>query len=115
MSTHEITLRAMRFQAVVGILPHERELAQPIEIDVTARVVEGDGIVDYRRIYEATAAVFSAGPIDFLEEVAQRVVSRLFEDHKRIASVRVAVRKPQVALGGPLAYAEVAVERARND
>ena len=115
MSSHEITLRAMRFHVLVGILPHERELAQPIEIDVTARVDEGEGIVDYRRMYEATAAVFSAGPIDFLEEIAERVARRLFADHQRIATVRVAVRKPQVALGGPLAYAEVTVDRTRND
>jgi len=115
MATHEITLRAMRFHALVGILPHERELAQPIEIDVTARLGDGDGIVDYRRMYEATASVFSSGPIDFLEEIAARVASRLFEDHRRISSVRVAVRKPQVALGGPLAYAEVALDRTRDD
>lgn len=114
MITHEITLRAMRFHALVGILPHEREIAQPIEIDVTARVGEGDGIVDYRRMYDATASVFSDGPIDFLEEIAQRVASRLFEDHRRITAVRIAVRKPQVALGGPLAYAEVAVDRVRD-
>ena len=67
MTTHEITLRAMRFHALVGILPHERELAQPIEIDVTARLGDGEGIVDYRRMYEAAASVFSAGPIDYLE------------------------------------------------
>ena len=115
MAAHEITLRAMRFQALVGILPHERELAQPIEIDVTARLGDGEGIVDYRRMYEAAASVFADGPIDFLEEIAERVASRLFEDHQRIASVRIAVRKPQVALGGPLAYAEVALERTRDD
>jgi 7,8-dihydroneopterin aldolase/epimerase/oxygenase len=114
MPSHEITLKAMRFHALVGILPHERDLAQPIEIDVTARVTDGEGIVDYRRMYDATAAVFSAGPIDYLEEVAERVATRMFADHHRISSVRVAVRKPQVALGGPLAYAEVAVERTRD-
>jgi len=115
MATHEITLRAMRFHALVGILPHERELAQPIEIDVTARVGEGEGVVDYRRMYDATASVFAAGPVDYLEEIAERVAGRLFADHRRIASVHVAVRKPQVALGGPLAYAEVAVDITRND
>ena len=115
MPTHEITLRAMRFHALVGILPHERELAQPIEVDVTAHVGDGAGIVDYRRMYEAVADVFSVGPVDYLEEIAERVASRLFADHQRIASVRVAVRKPHVALGGPLAYAEVAVDRTRND
>jgi dihydroneopterin aldolase len=115
MASHEITLRAMRFHALVGILPHERDLPQPIEIDVTAHVGEGEGIVDYRRIYEATAAVFSAGPIDFLEEIAETVATRLFSEHRRITAIHVAVRKPQVALGGPLAYAEVAVDRTRND
>jgi dihydroneopterin aldolase len=115
MPSHEITLRAMRFHALVGILPHERELAQPIEIDVTARLGDGEGIVDYRQLYEASAEVFSAGPIDFLEQIADRLASRLLADHRRIASVRVAVRKPQVALGGPLAYAEVAIDRTRND
>lgn len=115
MPSHEITLRAMRFHALVGILPHERELAQPIEVDVTARVGEGEGIVDYRRMYEATAAVFSAGPIDLLEEIAERIATRLFADHQRIAAVHVAVRKPQVALGGPLAYAEISVDRTRDD
>lgn len=115
MAAHEITLRAMRFHALVGILPHERELAQPIEIDVTARVVDGEGIVDYRRLYDAAASVFSAGPIDFLEEIAERVATRVFADHARIAAVRVAVRKPRVALAGPLDYAEVAVDRTRDD
>lgn len=115
MITHEITLRAMRFHALVGILPHEREIAQPIEIDVTARVRDGEGVVDYRGMYDATASVFSAGPVDFLEEIAARVASRMFEDHERIASVRVAVRKPHVALGGPVSYAEVALERTRDD
>jgi len=115
MTTHEITLRAMRFHALVGILPHERELEQPIEIDVTARLGDGEGVVDYRRLYEATASVFSSGPIDFLEEIAERVANRMLEDHRRIASVRVAVRKPQVALGGPLAYVEVAIDRTRHD
>jgi dihydroneopterin aldolase len=112
--THQITLRAMRFHALVGILPHEREFPQPIEIDVMVRVGDGEGIVDYRRMYDATASVLAAGPIDFLEEVAERVANQLFEDHGRITSVHVAVRKPQVALGGPLAYAEVAVDRQRE-
>ena len=31
----EITLHAMRFHALVGILPHERDIPQPIEIDLT--------------------------------------------------------------------------------
>ena len=38
----EIVLQAMRFQALVGILPHELTTTQPIEIDLTVSVSRGD-------------------------------------------------------------------------
>ena len=47
---HEITLHGMRFHGLIGVLPHERVTAQPIEIDLTVRVASEprDGVVDYR-------------------------------------------------------------------
>lgn len=101
----------MRFHALVGILPHERTTPQPIEIDLRVDVAEGDGVVDYRALYDATASVIASGPIDFLEEIAERVAARALDHSSRVRVARVAVRKPHVALAGPLAYAEVAIER----
>lgn len=110
----EVSLRGMRFHALVGILPHERTVPQPIEVDLAVRVGAGDAIVDYRELYALTAEILAAGPIDFLEEVADRVVGRALAHHPRIQSARAAVRKPHVAMPGPVAYAEVVVERDAN-
>jgi len=112
-STTEITLRAMRFHALVGILPHEKTNAQPIEIDLTVMVGPGDDVVDYRRLYDATAGVITAGHIDFLEDIAEMISDSAFETSSRVTRTRVAVRKPHVSLGGPLAYAEVRIDRLR--
>lgn len=111
----EITLRAMRFHALIGILPHERTTTQPIEIDLIVTVGDGDGdaVVDYRRLYDATAGVVSGGHIDFLEDVADRIATGVFTVSERVTRARVAVRKPHVALGGPLSYAEVRIDRLR--
>lgn len=109
----EITLRAMRFHALVGILPHERTNAQPIEVDLTVTVGDGGAVVDYRALYDATAAVINSGHIDFLEDIADRVASRVFSESDRITRTRIAVRKPHVTLGGPLDHAEVVIERLR--
>jgi 7,8-dihydroneopterin aldolase/epimerase/oxygenase len=109
---HEITLQAMRFHALVGILPHERTVAQPIEIDLRVRVADGDVVVDYRALYDIVATVISAGPLDFLEQIADRIAVGAIEHNARVRTARVAVRKPHVALAGPLAYAEVVVERS---
>jgi dihydroneopterin aldolase len=111
----EIVLRAMRFQALVGILPHELTTTQPIEIDLTVSVGSGDSIVDYRRLYDAAAGIVDSGHIGYLEDIAERVDGASFDTSERVTRVMVAVRKPHVALGGPLAYAEVRIERRRTD
>jgi len=112
---HDVTLQAMRFHALVGILPHERTVAQPIEVDLCVRVADGDAIVDYRALYDIVAAIIADGPIDFLEQIADRVAGRAIAYNARIRAARVAVRKPHVALPGPLAYAEIVVERTADD
>jgi dihydroneopterin aldolase len=110
----EITLRAMRFHALVGILPHERELAQPIEVDLTVRVADGEGVIDYRALYAIAKDVLGAGPIDFLEEIGERIAGGALAHSPRVRTARVAVRKPHVPLGGPLQYVEVVVDRSAD-
>jgi len=109
----EITLRGMRFHALVGILPHERSVAQPIEIDLAVIVDEegGGAVVDYRALYDAAAAALAPAHTDHLEEIADRALDGALAVSPRIRSARVAVRKPNVALPGPLDYAEVAAQR----
>jgi dihydroneopterin aldolase len=112
MHEDSITLRAMRFHARVGVLPHEQEFAQPLEIDLTVWLGAGDDVVDYRGLHEDAAHVVAAGPLRYLEEIAEAVAARALA-RPRVDRARVSVRKPHVALPGPLAYAEVTVERAR--
>jgi len=109
----EITLRGMRFHALVGILDHERSVPQPIEVDLTVRASAEGGIIDYRRLYEIVERVVTHGPIDYLETVADRITRDALAD-ARIRETRVAVRKPHVALPGPLAYEEVVVRRGSH-
>src|SRR6476660_257608 len=112
---NEVTLQAMRSHALVGILPHEREIAQPIEVDLRVRVADGEVVVDYSALYDVVAEIIAGGPIDFLEEIADRVADAAIAHNTRIRWTRVAVRKPHVALPGPLAYTDVAVERSADD
>lgn len=112
-SRTEITLHAMRFHARIGVLPHERELSQPVEVDLTVRLRPASaeaGVLDYRDLYELAAGALGGGHVSYLEDLAETIVSGALA-RPRVSSARVAVRKPHVALAGPLAYAEVVVER----
>lgn len=115
-----ITLAGMRFHVRVGILPHERELPQPLELDLSVwgdaartggRQGEGAAVLDYRGLYAAAAEALAGGPLHCLEEIAERVADGALA-LRGVARARVAVRKPHVALDGPLAYAEIELERS---
>ena len=118
LATDIVTLKAMRFHARIGVLPHEAEIAQSIEVDASLWVrrpgahVTAKDIVDYRRVYDLVAEVVTKGHISFLEEAGEKIAERALE-LPLVERVRIAVRKPNVALPGPLAYAEVALERER--
>jgi 7,8-dihydroneopterin aldolase/epimerase/oxygenase len=115
-----VTLSAMRFHGRIGVLPHEAEIAQSIEVDLSVWVEReaadqgARGVVDYRELYRIAMDVLSEGHIRYLEEVGERIAAHALR-LPRVDRVRVAVRKPHVALPGPLAYAEVALERRRGE
>lgn len=115
-ATCEITLRNMQFHVRVGVLPHEAEFAQPLGIDLTVRVeraVDGGITVDYRDLHALTSEVISRPPLRYLETIADQIVAAALS-RPGVLTARVAVRKPHVALGGPLDHAEVVVEGERT-
>lgn len=112
-----VALKGMRFFTRVGVLPHEAEIAQPVEVDLSVVVhddVRPPNVVDYTALYRAVADVMSAKHIPYLEEAAERIATSVLP----IAGVRaasIAVRKPHVPLPGPVEYAEVTVFRQNDD
>ena len=114
-----VTLQAMRFHTHIGVLPHETEIAQSIEVDVSVWVSRSElahgseGVLDYRELYELVAAIIASGHIRYLEDLADRVAEGALE-MPAVSRVAVKVRKPHVALPGPLQHAEVSLDRRRE-
>jgi dihydroneopterin aldolase len=110
----EVSLMGMRFHARVGVLPHEREIAQPLDVDLVVRhTAREKGVLDYRELYEATRATIDADPLAYLEPLAEAIAERALA-FDSVNWCRVALRKPHVAVGGPLDFAQVVVERTRG-
>lgn len=104
----------MRFHVRIGILPHEREHPQPLEIDVSVTRRDAEpGVLDYRSLHALASELVGREPLDYLEDVAVALVDRVVA-LAGVTHARVAVRKPNVLVGGPLDYAEVVAERDRD-
>jgi dihydroneopterin aldolase len=121
VGTDHITLKSMRFHTLVGLLPHEEHVPQPLELDLTVwlslrAVGETDSprqLVDYRDLYGLVAEVVGSSPHRLLEALCEKVAARVLASTP-VRRVRVAARKPHVPIAGPLDYVEVVLERERE-
>lgn len=117
-----IRLAGMRFFAVIGDLPHEREHPQPLEIDleVRGRVTRAgrtdrlEDAIDYRELYETVGRAVERGSTDaprLLEALCERIAADVLTI-ERVETVRVRCRKPWATLPGPVDRVEVEIERS---
>ena len=120
--TDRIVLVGMAFEGRHGVNDWEKTQAQRFEVDVelildTRRAGTSDELdqtVDYRVVYEAVRHAIEGPPVDLIETLAESIASDALAANRRARKVIVRVRKPDVQLGGPLAYAGVEVIRRRN-
>ena len=112
----------MRFHTCVGLLPHEENVPQPLEIDLVVwrslqDVGESDSprqLLDYRDLYQLVADTVGQSHHRLLEALCERIATRALEGF-RIDRVRVSARKPHAPIPGPLDHVEVVVDRRAVD
>lgn len=107
----EIALAGMRFHVCVGVLAHERELPQPLEIDLVVRYDAAQAaVLDYRVLYATIRDGVQSDELTYLEALAERLAARVLAVDG-VRWTRVAIRKPHAPVGGPLDHVQVSVER----
>ncbi|MGD0992806.1 MAG: dihydroneopterin aldolase [Gemmatimonadales bacterium] len=116
-----ITLRGMRFHTLVGLLPHEESIPQPLELDLTVylslrQVGETDSpraLLDYRTLYRLVSETVGTSHHRLLEGLCERIAAKALT-LDGVERVRVAARKPHAPIAGPLDAVEVVIERTRD-
>jgi 7,8-dihydroneopterin aldolase/epimerase/oxygenase len=116
-----IVLKEMAFYAYHGWNDEEQErgqiflvnLAVEAEIHRAGHTDALEDSIDYRDLYGRVREVMLEARYRLLEAVAEAIAHRVLEVGA-VSGVTVEVRKPHVALGGPLAYAAVEVTRRKS-
>jgi 7,8-dihydroneopterin aldolase/epimerase/oxygenase len=96
-----IELRELRVSAIVGVLTHERENEQPLELDIDIErsfqeAAASDDLAattDYAAVLRLATRVTREGEFLLLETVARRVAKEILDFDDAIDGVTVAVRK----------------------
>jgi dihydroneopterin aldolase len=115
-----IEIRGLRALGVVGVLPEERERAQPFEIDFdveadlsTAGASDAlDDTIDYGALVDTAEKVVTKESWLLLERVAQRIADELLR-FDRVVAVNVTIRKLRPPLANDVATSAVSIRRLR--
>lgn len=121
-SGDRIEVRGIRVLGVHGVLPEERQRAQPFEVDLDlavdlAAAGGSDDLadtVDYGAVTTLVAAVVAGPPsLSLLEALADRVARQVLDFDVRITAVTVSLRKVRPPLPFDMASVGVVVTRRR--
>jgi len=121
-NTATIELRGLRLVGVVGVLPEERERAQPLEIDLDVTLdlsaaARSDGLddtVDYGALCALVESVVTTEQPQLLERLSARVAEAVLGADDRIEAVEAVVRKLRPPVPQDLATSGVRVRLHRG-
>jgi FolB domain-containing protein len=96
-----VELRDLRCSVVVGVLPNERDLAQPLSFDLdlyrpftlAARTDDLSATTNYADVLALTVEIATNGQFFLLETLAHRVAQAVLDFDDQIDRVSVVVRK----------------------
>ena len=121
MPTDQILLKGMEFYGYHGVHAAEKERGQRFIIDLTMErdarpAAASDDLahaVNYAAAYETVRQITEGPSLNLLETLAETIAARILTDFD-IRAICVCVKKPDVALNGPLDYAAIRIHRERN-
>ena len=114
-------LRGLRVVGVVGVLPEERERAQPLELDIdiyadlsaAGTSDELQDTVDYGSVAQMIEEICLGAKVQLLERLAQLVAGHLLE-LDGVSTVEVTVKKIRPPVPSDLNFSAVRVTRHRT-
>ena len=117
-----VVLAGLEFLARHGVNDREKVEPQRFEVDLelgfdvrpAALADDLAKTVDYRGVYDTTRRVVEENTFDLIETLAEAIARDVLDGNAAVDEVTVRVRKPDVELGGPLAYAGVEIRRRRE-
>lgn len=119
--TGKIHLKNMAFYGYHGALAEENTLGQRFLVDLTltldiAKAVRTDALaetIDYRQVYTLCRKIVEQDRVKLLETLAGDILDQVLAACPRVTDAAIVVRKPSVALGGPLDYVAIETSKAR--
>jgi 7,8-dihydroneopterin aldolase/epimerase/oxygenase len=115
-----ISLKNINLYAHHGVHDFEKEHGTRFELDVEVSVPDGTGAsdkltdtLDYTRLYKTVVELSTTQKFNLIESWGDHLLKSILDRFELASAVSIKIRKPGVAIGGPIGTVEVEVSRFR--
>ncbi len=96
-----IEIDTLRFEAIIGLLPFERNMPQTVEVDITIEYRYPcsscrSGYIDYAKIVEVVKNHIMEGRYQLLEDAIVGVKNSIIALYPQITSMTISISKPNI-------------------
>ncbi len=94
---YTITIENLRFHTIIGILPKERELEQPVVVDaVLGYTYHEDRYIDYAKVCDLIVSHIRTRKFRLLEEALASTAELLHTTYPMIEELTLTLKKPTI-------------------
>ncbi|WP_201352565.1 dihydroneopterin aldolase [Hydrogenimonas urashimensis] len=92
-----IRIESLSFEAVLGILAHERTTPQRILVDATIDYsYTPESFIDYAKVAKHIEKVMQEGAFHLIEEALETLFSTLKKNFPKIETIKITICKPDI-------------------
>jgi len=106
---YKIIIENLEFEAIIGILPKEREKAQKVIVNVKIEYEDKKNYVDYAKVCELIEYTMKKNSFFLIEEALDEIEKILKKEFPQIKKLYLSIKKPEI-----LSNALVGVEILRK-
>lgn len=108
-----VGIEQLRILCIIGLLPEERIIPQPILVSLRVEVVDTDAFVDYTKLADIATHLAKESQFFLLEEYASALCREILKN-PLIDTLKVRIEKPKALIFTQSAFIEMEVSKCHG-
>ncbi len=93
---YDVSIEALRLDAIIGILDFERKTPQPVEIDIVFTYEKHDDFIDYAKVAQMVKTMMRENKYLLIEDALDAISTNLRKIFPSIISLDLKITKPSI-------------------
>jgi dihydroneopterin aldolase len=93
---YKIIIENLEFEAIIGILPHEREKKQKVNVSAEIEYENRENFIDYAKVCKIIENLMVENRFLLIEDALENIAETLKQEFPQIKRLKLKIQKPEI-------------------